>query len=59
MIPNKCQSYLASHIQGSVLDPILLSLFCNDLAGIANDEDDTEIEMYADDTTIYVDRPQT
>lgn len=25
----------------------------NDLPDIANDDDDTEIEMYADDTTIY------
>lgn len=29
-------------------------LFCNDLPYIANDDNDTEIEMYPDDTSIYV-----
>jgi hypothetical protein len=38
--------------QGSVLGPILFSLFCNDLPDITKDVDD-ETEMYADDTTIY------
>ena len=38
--------------QGSVLGHILFSVFCNDLADITKDMDD-EIEMYADDTTIY------
>ena len=42
--------------QGSVLGPILFSLFCNDLPDIA-DDGDSEIHMYADDTTIYVSAP--
>lgn len=42
--------------QGSVLGPILFSLFCNDLPDIIQDEEG-EIEMYADDTTIYVISP--
>ena len=42
--------------QGSVLGPILFSLFCNDLPDIAHDGD-SEIHMYADDTTIYVSAP--
>ena len=39
--------------QGSVLDPTLFSLFCNDLPDIV-DAGEGEIHMYADDTTIYV-----
>jgi hypothetical protein len=39
--------------QGSVLGPILFSVFCNDLPEIMQG-DDGEIEMFADDTTIYV-----
>lgn len=40
--------------QGSVLSSILFFLFCNDLPDIANDDDDIEIEIYADDATIFV-----
>ena len=40
--------------QGSVLGPILFSIFCDDLPEIVDGENDTELEMYADDTTIYV-----
>jgi hypothetical protein len=36
--------------QGSVLGPILFSLFCNDRPDIDN-SDDGDIYMYADDTT--------
>ena len=36
--------------QGSVLDPIIFSIFCNDLPEIFH-EDDTELKMYADNTT--------
>ena len=43
-------------LQGSVLGPILFSLFCNDLPDIRED-DEGEIEMYADDTTIYAITP--
>ena len=39
--------------QGSVLGPTLLSLFCNDLPEIVEDCD-SEIHMYADDSTFYV-----
>jgi hypothetical protein len=39
--------------QGSVLGPILFSVFCNDLPEIMQG-DDGEIEIFADDTTIYV-----
>ena len=39
--------------QGSVLGPILFSVFCNDLPGIIFDNE-VELEMFADDTTIYV-----
>ena len=53
---NRCQSNLESvnygAPQGSVLGPILFSLFCNDLPNICENEDG-EIFMYADDTTIY------
>ena len=42
--------------QGSVLDPTLFSLFCNDLPDIA-DDGEGEICMYADDTTIYAAAP--
>ena len=42
--------------QGSVLGPILFSLFCNDLPDI-NNSDDGEIYMYADDTTLYAFAP--
>ena len=37
--------------QGSVLGRILFSLFCNDLPDIIQDEE-VDIEMFADDTTI-------
>ena len=39
--------------QGSVLGPILFSVFCNDLPEIIFDNEG-ELEMFADDTTIYV-----
>lgn len=40
--------------QGSVLGPTLFALFCNDLPNIVEEDEDGEIEMFADDTTIYV-----
>ena len=40
--------------QGSVLGPTLFSIFCNDLPEIFCEDYDTELEMYADDTTLYV-----
>ena len=40
--------------QGSVLGPTLFALFCNDLPNIVVEDEDGEIEMFADDTTIYV-----
>ena len=42
--------------QGSVLGPILFSLFCNDLPDI-NDSKEGKIFMYADDTTLYAIAP--
>ena len=39
--------------QGSVLCPLLFSIFCNDLPDIVADENE-DIEMYADDKTLYV-----
>ena len=39
--------------QGSVLGPLLFSIFCNDLRDVVADENE-DIEMYADDTTLYV-----
>ena len=42
--------------QGSVLGPILFSLFCNDLPDITHDCD-SEIHIYAHDTTIYASAP--
>ena len=42
--------------QGSVLGPILFSLFCNDLPDIVHDGNN-EVHIYADDTTIYVSAP--
>ena len=39
--------------QGSVLEPTLFSLYCNDLPHIINDNDGV-IHMDADDTTMYV-----
>ena len=38
--------------QGSVLGPMLFSLFCNDLPDAT--EGEGVLQMYADDTTIYV-----
>ena len=44
--------------QGSLLGPILFSLFCNDLLYITEGIDgDQQLHMYADDTTIYVSAP--
>jgi hypothetical protein len=40
--------------QGSVLGPTLFALFCNDLPNIVKEDEDAEIEMFADDTTIYL-----
>ena len=40
--------------QGSVLGPTLFALFCNDLPNIVEEDEDGEIEMFADDTTIYM-----
>ena len=37
--------------QGSVLEPLLFALFCDDLPDCAR-HDDEELEMYADDTTL-------
>ena len=42
--------------QGSVLGPILFSLFCNDLPDI-NESKEGKIFMYADDTTLYAIAP--
>ena len=39
--------------QGSVLGPLLFSIFCNDLLNAVADKNE-DIEMYADDTTLYV-----
>jgi hypothetical protein len=44
--------------QWSVSGPILFSVFCNDLPEIMQGNDG-EIEMFADDTTIYVIEPNT
>ena len=44
--------------QGSVLGPILFSLFCNDLPDITEGIDgDPQLHMYADDITVYVSAP--
>ena len=44
--------------QGSVLGPILFSLFCNELPDITEGIDgDPQLHMYADDTTVYVSAP--
>ncbi|CAB4044469.1 Hypothetical predicted protein, partial [Paramuricea clavata] len=40
--------------QGSVLGPNLFALFINDMPNIIEGEEDAEIEVFADDTTIYV-----
>ena len=40
--------------QGSVLGPNLFALFINDMPNITEGEEDAEIEVFADDTTIYV-----
>jgi hypothetical protein len=42
--------------QGSVLGPILFSLFCNDMPDI-DDLEEGEVYMYADDTTLYAIAP--
>jgi hypothetical protein len=39
--------------QRSVLGPLLFSIFCNGLPDVVDDEDEN-IKMYADDTTLYV-----
>ena len=39
--------------QGSVLGLLLFSTFCNDLPDVVDDEDEN-IKMYVDDTTLYV-----
>ncbi len=39
--------------QSSVLGPTLFSILCNDLPEIFSEDDDTDLEMYADDTTLY------
>lgn len=36
------------------LVPLCLHIFCNDLPNIIEEDENAEIEMFADDTTIYV-----
>ena len=59
---NKCQSQVMPVTfgvpQGSLLGPILFSLFCNDLLYITEGIDgDPQLHMYADNTTVYVSTP--